>query len=166
VKLVLFDLGDTLEHNDVQLPGARETLETVAALRNPAGQPAAQLGLVSDFLTPATPEEIPQIRQQYLAILDRVGIGDLFEPVEEHITLSTEVGASKPNEAIFRAAADKAGATFAETIFITENLGHVLAARLLGLTAVHLRGPGQTSGEVATLPELVPIIRAFALPKQ
>jgi len=166
VKLVLFDLGNTLEENDVPLPGAREMLEATAALRDQSGQPAVRLGLVSDFFEPGAPEEIPQIREQYFAILDRIGIRDLFEPVNDHVTLSTEVGSAKPAEAIFRAATDRAGATFAETLFITENLGHVLAARRLGMAALHFRGPGQTSGDVASLPELVPIIRAFALSDQ
>jgi FMN phosphatase YigB (HAD superfamily) len=166
VKLVLFDLGKTLEENDVPLPGARAMLEAVTTLHDADGQPAVQLGLISDFLTPDSPEDIPQIRQQYFAILNHVGIRDLFEPVEETVTLSTEVGAFKPDKAVFLAAAAKAGAGFADTIFITENRGHVLAARQLGLTAVHFQGPGQVSGDVATLPELVPIIKDFALPAQ
>jgi hypothetical protein len=166
VKLVLFDLGDTLEHDDVPLPGARDSLEAMLALRDEAGQPAVRLGLVSDFLRPNSPEEIPGIRQQYFAILDVVGIRDLFEPVEEHVTLSTEVGARKPDEAIFKAAVEQGGSTFPNTIFVTENREHVLAARQLGLTAVHIKGPGQTSGEVTSLPELVPIVRDLVLPSQ
>ena len=37
----------------------------------------------------------------------------------------------------------------------------MLAARRLGLAAVHVRGPGQPDGEVETLPELVPLVQAF-----
>lgn len=166
VKLVLFDLGDTLEHDDVPLPGARDTLEALLALRDEAGQPAVRLGLVSDFLRPSSPAEIPAIRQQYFAILDVVGIRDLFEPVDTHVTLSTEVGVRKPDDAIFKAAVEQGGSTFADTVFITENREHVLAARRLGLTAVHVKGPGQTSGEITSLPELVPIVRDLVLPVQ
>ena len=166
VNLVLFDLGDTLEHDDVLLPGARDTLEALLALHDEDGQPAVRLGLISDFITPNGPEEIPAIRQQYFAILDVIGIRDLFEPVEEHVTLSTEVGVRKPDEAIFKAAVEQGESSFADTIFITENRGHVLAARQLGLTAVHVKGPGQTNGDVTSLPELVPIIRDLVLPVQ
>ena len=112
-RAVLFDLGNTLEENDVPLPGAREMVEATAALRDRTGQPAVRLGLVSDFFEPGAPEEIPQIREQYFAILDRIGIRDLFEPVNDHVTLSTEVGSAKPAEVKFRAATDRAGATFA-----------------------------------------------------
>ena len=166
VKLVLFDLGDTLEHDDEPLPGARNTLEALLALRDEAGQPAVRLGLVSDFLEPSSPDEIPAIRRQYFAILDVVGIRDLFEPVEEHVTLSTEVGVRKPDEAIFRAAVDQGGVGFSDTVFITENRAHVLAARQLGLAAVHIKGPGQAGGDVVSLPELVPIVRNLVSPHQ
>jgi FMN phosphatase YigB (HAD superfamily) len=166
VKLVLFDLGDTLEHDDEPLPGARDTLEALLGLRDEAGQPAVRLGLLSDFLEPSSPEEIPSIRRQYFDILATVGIRDLFEPVEEHVTLSTEVGARKPDVAMFEAAAAQGGAGFSDTVFVTENREHVLAARRLGLTAVHVKGPGQTRGDVTSLPELVPIVRDLVLPAQ
>ncbi len=50
---------------------------------------------------------------------------------------------------------------FSDALFVTENRSHVLAARHLGLTAVHLRGPGQTDGEVDSLADLVPVVREF-----
>jgi FMN phosphatase YigB (HAD superfamily) len=163
---VLFDLGDTLEHDDEPFPEARSTLEALRALRDEAGQPAVRLGLVSDFLEPGSPAEIPAIRRQYFAILDVVGIRDLFEPVEEHVTLSTEVGVRKPAEAIFRAAVEQGGVGFPDTVFVTENRAHVLAARQLGLTAVQVKGPGQAGGDVLSLPELVPIVRDLVVPHQ
>ncbi|MGH3614654.1 MAG: M28 family peptidase, partial [Pseudonocardia sp.] len=167
MKLVLFDLGKTLESGDVLLPGALETLEAVAAMRDGA-LPAAQLGLVSDFTMVSQPSEIPEVQQQYYAILDLLGIRRFFEPVEERVTLSTEVGVFKPDEAVFRAAVAKAGPelTFADTMFITENRSHVLAARHLGLTAVHYRGPGQPTGDVEKLTDLIPIIRDVVMPAQ
>jgi len=167
VKLVLFDLGNTLESGDVLLPGALETLAAVAAMRAGAA-PATLLGLVSDFIMASEPREIPGIQQQYYVILDLLGIREFFEPVEERVTLSTEVGVFKPDEAVFRAAVAKAGPglTFADTLFVTENRSHVLAARHLGLTAVHFRGPGQPNGDVEKLTDLIPIIRDFAMPAQ
>ncbi len=162
MKLVLFDLGNTLESNDVLLPGALETLEAIASFR--AGdRPAALLGLVSDFDMPDRPSDIPIIQQRYYQLIDDLGIRPFFEPVAERVTLSTEVGVFKPDEAVFRAATSKANPDleFDDVLFVTENLGHVLAARSLGLRAVHVRGPGQAHGEVGTLPELVPLVQAF-----
>jgi hypothetical protein len=162
VKLILFDLGRTLEDGDVLLPGAREALEAISGLRDGSG-PAAVLGLVSDVEVPAGPSEVPLIRQRYLALLDHLGIRSFFEPVAERVTLSSEVGASKPDEAVFRAAVTRADPAlqFADVLFVTEDRGHVLAARRLGLAAVQVPRPGRTDGEVASLADLVPVVREF-----
>ncbi|MDR6417034.1 M20/M25/M40 family metallo-hydrolase [Pseudarthrobacter sulfonivorans] len=162
MKLVLFDLGDTLESDGVLVPGALETLEMIAAFRT-NGDPSAFLGLVSDFDMPAEPSEVAIIQQRYYSLLDDLGIRPFFEPVAERVTLSTEVGVFKPDEAVFRAAASKAGPDvgFGDVLFVTENRSHVLAARRLGLAAVHVRGPGQAHGEVNTLAEVVPLVQSF-----
>ncbi|MDQ0850493.1 hypothetical protein QFZ65_002431 [Arthrobacter sp. B3I9] len=162
MKLVLFDLGDTLESDGVLLPGAMDTLEAIRS-GDTGGGPAPLLGLVSDFDMPTEPSDVPIIQQRYYDLLDDLGIRPFFEPVAERVTLSTEVGVFKPDEPVFRAAALKVhpALEFDDMLFVTENLGHVLAARRLGLAAVHVRGPGQHSGEVGTLPELVPLVQAF-----
>ena len=159
-RVILFDLGDTLEINDVLRPGAIETLTALRGLRDADGDPVA-LGLVSDFVMPQHPSEIPSIRRQYLDILDALGIRSFFEPVDERVTLSTEVGVGKPDARVFRAAIDKIhpGAHYHTAIFITENAHHVDAARQLGLSAILVRAPGQPVGEVEHLSDLVPLIR-------
>ena len=86
MKLVFFDLGDTLESGDVLLPGALETLQGIADLRSSGGEPAV-LGLISDFDMPGP---------EYYAILDLLGIRSFFEPVATRVTLSNEVGSSSP----------------------------------------------------------------------
>lgn len=163
MRLVLFDLGDTLEHNGVLLPGAKETLEQIAELGD--GGRTARLGLVSDFEEPDGPAQIPALQRKYYAILERLGIRFLFEPVAARVTLSTEVGVSKPDPAIFRAAMRKAHRMLspADVLFVTENLQHVHAARDMGMRAIHFRGPGQTSGDVADLLDLLPLVREFIL---
>jgi len=162
VKLILFDLGQTLEVGGVLAPGAREALQAIRDLRDGAG-PAAVLGLVSDFDMPAEPSDVPLVQQRYYALLDDLGIRSFFEPVAERVTLSTEVGVFKPDEAVFRTAVTKAdpALAFSDVLFVTENRSHVLAARRLGLAAVHLRGPGQPAGEVDALGDLVPVVREF-----
>jgi FMN phosphatase YigB (HAD superfamily) len=162
VRMVLFDLGGTLEDRDQLLPGAMETLVAIRALRDGDGR-AAVLCLASDFDMPVTPADLPAIQQAYYAILDQLGIRSFFEPVAQRVTLSSEVGVFKPDEAVFRTAVTKAAPSlgFSDVLFVTENRGHVLAARQLGLAAVHVRGPGQADGEVDALLELPPIVRDF-----
>jgi FMN phosphatase YigB (HAD superfamily) len=161
MRYILFDLGDTLESGDVLLPGARQMLLDVGALRDDRGQ-APRLGLLSDFDEAATPAEIPAIEARYRALIEQLGIADLFQPFAQAVTLSTQVGVFKPDRRIFRAALDKfdPDAHFHDAIFVTENPEHVKAARRLGMQAIHLKGPLQPRGDVDDLPGLVePIAR-------
>ena len=165
MKVVLFDLGDTLEHQDTLLPGAVETLTSISRIRDEDHQ-SVTMGLVSDFDMPQSPAEIPAIRQRYLAILDNLRIRDLFEPVDVGVTLSTEVGVDKPDPRVFRAALDKfsPGLAFESAMFVTENQGHVLAARSLGVRAVHFASAPGASGDITTLTDLIPLVHAFVSP--
>lgn len=165
MKVVLFDLGRTLEHDGVLLPGAVQTLEAIEKLRDEDRQPVA-MGLVSDFDMPQTPAEVPAIRQSYLQILERLGIRRFFEPTERGVTLSTDVGAFKPDERIFRAALNRfvPNLPFTAALFVTENPDHVSAARAMGMRAVHFQGPGQTTGDITQLLDLIPLVEEFAAP--
>ncbi len=162
MKVILFDLGKTLEDRDVLLLGARETLQAIQAMRDYNGE-AAVLALLSDFDMPDNPDQIPFIQQRYYELLDKFGIRSFFEPVADRVTLSTEVGVFKPDEKIFRAVIEKIdeGLGFRDVIFVTENQGHLLVARLLGMRGVHFNGPGKNSEEVDRLLELVPLIQKF-----
>jgi FMN phosphatase YigB (HAD superfamily) len=166
MNVILFDLGRTLETDDVLLPGAADMLIVVAALRDASGKPLG-MGLVSDFTMPPTPADIPEIRKQYIAILDRLRIRNFFEPLDRGVTLSTDVGVFKPDKRIFRAALDKfeAGLPFVAAMFVTENPEHVAAATALGMRGVHFKGPGQASGEIDKLLDLVPLVRQFIAPQ-
>jgi FMN phosphatase YigB (HAD superfamily) len=162
MKVVLFDLGKTLEDREVLLPGARETLQAIQAMRDSDGE-AAVLALVSDFYMPDNPEQTPLIQQRYYELLDMLGIRSFFEPVAHRVTLSTEVGVSKPDEKIFRAVIEKIdeSLSFQDVLFVTENREHVIEARRLGMSAIHFQGPGQNAGDVDRLVELVPLIQKF-----
>ena len=162
MKVILFDLGRTLEDQDVLLPGATEMLEAVRGLVDADGA-ALQIGLVSDYTMPETAADVPALRQEYLAILDRLSLREFFEPVEVRVTLSTELGVFKPDERVFRAALDKLqpGIPFGSALFVTEHPGHVAAARALGMRAVHFKGPGQTTGDIAQLLDFIPIATDF-----
>jgi FMN phosphatase YigB (HAD superfamily) len=165
MKVILFDLGNTLEDtkHEVLLPGASKTLKAVREMRDAQGA-APALALVSDFgETGATPAQLPAARAEYYAILDRHGIRGFFEPVARRVILSAEVGAEKPSEKIFRAVIDRIDPSlgFKDIFFVTELKPHVTAARALGMRAAHFRGPGQTAGEVKRLPDLVPLFKTF-----
>ena len=106
MKAILFDLGDTLEANGSLVPRALETLSAVQALIDSEGN-APVLGLVSDFTPAATPESVAAMLKEYYAIIGDLAIRPFFEPVAQRVTISTEVGVSKPDEKIFRVALDK-----------------------------------------------------------
>jgi peptidase M28-like protein len=164
--IVLFDLGDTLEDRErgVLLPDARKALAAIQAMRDPRGA-APILALVSDFDMPDGPAQIPAIRERYFAILEGLGIRNFFEPVAKRVTLSTEVGVFKPDKRVFQAAVKKIDRRLAlsNAVFITENSAHVEKARLLGMKAIHFKGPRETTGDVDRLVDLIPLIRKFLI---
>jgi FMN phosphatase YigB (HAD superfamily) len=165
MKLILFDLGNTLENTQAGslLPGALKTLKAIQEMKSADGSPAV-LALVSDFGDiPATPEQINASMQEYLKIIEDLGIRKFFEPVAKRITLSTQAGAMKPSKIIFGSAMKKISTQlkFGDVMFITENKSHVTAARGLGMKAIHFKGPGETSGDVKKLSDLIPLVRQF-----
>ena len=163
-KIILFDLGNTLENTkkEVLIPGALKTLQATNTMRDSNGK-VPILALVSDFDMPESPAQIAAIQQRYFAILDRLGIRLFFEPVAKRVTLSTEVGVFKPDKKIFQAVLKKLDGhpSFKNVLFITENLDHVQKARLLTMKAIHFKGPGETSGDVNKLVNLIPLIKKF-----
>ena len=162
MKVVLFDLGRTLEDNDILLPGAQQTLEKIRLMQDKDANPFV-LGLISDWIMPNGADDIPGIQQQYYALLDQFGIRAFFEPVAERVTLSTEVGVFKPDEKIFRLALDKIDPNlqFDDAIFITEKAEHVVGARGLGMGAIHFKPPGQAEGEVDRLSDIPRLVEEF-----
>jgi len=160
MKVVLFDLGKTLEDQGVLLPGARETLQAIQEMRDHSGE-AVAMALVSDVGIPDDPEQIPIIRQRYYGILEGLSIRSFFEPVADRVTLSSEVGVSKPDEKIFRAVIEKIneGLCFRDVVFITEDREHVIETRRLGMSAIHFEGPGQNAGDVDWLVDVIPLVQ-------
>ena len=174
MRVILFDLGDTLERatpdgHDVLLPGAIEMLEAVLARRDPEGAPPV-VALVSDFdneattgRVGATPRELAALREEFRRLLTRLGLARFFEPFDRKVTLSAEAGVRKPDPGIFRAALDKVARDlpFHHAVFVTENEGHVAGARTLGMTAIKFRAPGQAGGDVERLSDLPPLIETL-----
>lgn len=167
MKIVLFDLGDTLEHKDTLLPGATETLSSIQNMKDSSDQPFV-LGLVSDFGLPQNTgdqNEIKIAQEKYYEIIEKLGIRRFFEPVGDRVTLSIEVGIEKADQKIFRKAVDKLsnGLSFGNVIFVTEKKEHIDAVRGFGMNAIHFKGPGQQNADVEKLTDLIPKIEEFAL---
>ena len=159
MRVVIFDLGDTLEYNDVLLPGAQDMLTRVRELRDDDDKSPA-LCVLSNYFMPTDADPLEAIQGRYYALLDTLGIRSFFEPVTERVTLSSEVGVEKPAREIFERAVAKVDPQLElrHTIFITENPEHIAAARQFGMMAIHFQGPGQQTGEVSQLLDLVPLI--------
>src|SRR6476469_5328903 len=148
MKIVIFDLGNTLEHNDKLITGAFETLSNIQKMYDDKNQPV-MLALISDFLQANSQDEIKEIKEKYYKILDNLDIRPFFEPV------------NKPEPRIFRYAIDKIskGLSFKEVIYITENKDHVIATNEMGINGIHFKGPGQKDGEIENLIDLIPKIK-------
>jgi putative hydrolase of the HAD superfamily len=65
--------------------------------------------------------------------------------------LSYEVGAMKPDAAIYQAVLRRARLPAAACAFIDDNPGHVEGARRVGLHALHFRSPEQCAADLARL---------------
>ncbi len=135
IRVVMFDLGGTLVDDDRRpFPHVEDALTAIAGLKTVDGKPLRSC-LVSDYDTTPTPPktdaEIAALFDEYLAILDGTGLRPSFEPVDQRVTLSIHAGASKPNRKIFEKALERlgTGAALDECLFITEEPGHIEAAR-------------------------------------
>jgi FMN phosphatase YigB (HAD superfamily) len=140
IRALLLDLGGTLIDADRHVfPGVNDALTAFRNLKAADGTPLVTC-LVSDYTMPEprTPEKITEAFAEYLGILDGIGLRGFFEPVDERVTLSTNVGVSKPDAKVFEAALKRANldAALTEALFITEDAGHVAAARTLGMQAL------------------------------
>ncbi|HUY44586.1 MAG TPA: HAD family phosphatase [Streptosporangiaceae bacterium] len=81
----------------------------------------------------------------------------LFPGLFDAVVISAEVGMRKPEERIFRHAADLLGVVPAECVFIDDIEANVLAAEAIGMTGMLHTGPAGTAarlGELLGLPAL------------
>lgn len=149
-KVILFDLGDTLEHKDahgnhVLRDDAKDILDHINSLNDANGQ-SPILGLVSDYELPGN---AVQARQSYYEMLRNLRdvndseIASYFEPLDTNVTLSKDVGATKDEnlKLFMQKAIDKIGnnISFSDLIFITENCKHIDSANSLGIKTIFLK---------------------------
>ena len=77
------------------------------------------------------------------------GILDLFDVV----VCSGDEGLVKPDPAIFELALTRLGVAPSEAVFIDDTLGHVQAARDLGIHGIHFRNAEQLTRDLESLLE-------------
>jgi FMN phosphatase YigB (HAD superfamily) len=139
VRVLILDLGNTLVAEGRTLPHVKEALKALSELDSATGQPL-EIALVSDFhaAVPPTPATVQARFAEYLALLDGFGLRSFFEPVDQHVTLSTQAGVTKPDRRIYELALTRLGtdAGLADCLSITEDPGHVAACRALGMQAL------------------------------
>lgn len=132
MRAVLFDLGDTLIHEQVD---DRVTLDQLALELQPAAAPTLRLlsreyalGIVSD--TETSPE--PAVRRA----LQQLGIDQYFAAV----VTSVDTGVRKPDPAIFRTALDRLRVAPSETVMVGNDPSRdIPGARALGMRTVLYR---------------------------
>lgn len=123
ISVVMFDLGETLIGANGQ-PFAHVP-EALTAI----GKMNVKSCLVSDFDMHVS---VAAAMTQYLKVLDKAGLRQFFEPVNQRVTLSNHAKASKPAAKVFKKALQRLGTAstpFADCLFITENAAHIEAAR-------------------------------------
>ena len=79
---------------------------------------------------------------------------ELFAELFDAVVISCEVGLRKPDEEIFRHAAEALGLVSAECVFIDDIDHNVRAAEAVGMVGVHHTSPGRTR---AALEELLSV---------
>ena len=95
-----------------------------------------QIGVISNY----TPILRPKIN-------DLWQIGDTFDT----LTISSEVGVMKPEEAIYQIALEKADTRPEQAVFIDDFIENVGGAQKVGMHAIHFRSASQTLDELHNL---------------
>jgi hypothetical protein len=140
IKVLLLDLGETLERGNIVLPGVPEALSALHGFRTVDGSPLTMC-LASDYTMPQprTPEAVEAAFREYVDVLDQLNLRRFFESVERRVTLSTQAGVRKPARAFFEFALQRARAAavpFSERLFITESRLHIEARRGMGMATL------------------------------
>jgi hypothetical protein len=134
IKVLMFDLWDTLVQGDAVFPHVREALEVFSKFETEAGD-RMELCLVSDEET-ATPSRKPDsLHSDFVKLLDKFDLKRFFEPVERRVLFTTWAGSVKAGREAFEKAAGQLGlpAGLDEYLFISGNAKRSSAYRKLGM---------------------------------
>ncbi len=122
VKVVFFDIGNTLVRGEQWVPGAKDAIAKLKANR-------IRVGLISNT-----------------GVLSREELADRFLPADFQVDdfeqgivfLSSEIGVEKPSLAIFSLAVQHAGVSPWETLFVGESLIETLMAQAAGMRSARI----------------------------
>jgi FMN phosphatase YigB (HAD superfamily) len=166
VRILMLDLGNTLIGQDNNVfPYVREALETLQGFETGAHEQLS-LCLISDYQMPTPQKTVQSLFQEYVTLLESVDLARFFEPVEQHVTLSTHAGVNKPDRRIFELAIKRLGLTarLDECIFITENTEHIEACRVLGIKTMQF-DEGGSGGDFSDWSEAPLLIAQIVNPE-
>jgi hypothetical protein len=135
IKVLMFDLWDTLVQGDAVFPHAREALEVFSKFENEAGD-KLELCLVSDDETAPPSRRKPElVYADLIKLLDKLDLKRFFQPVERRVMLLT----GKENAGAERLAFEKAvkqldlPTALDECLFISGNAKRLSACRKTGM---------------------------------
>jgi len=134
IKVVFFDIGNTLISEKKWLPGVREF---VAKLKTKQ----IRVGLISNTGR--------MNREELSGLLPEDFMFDDFE--EGIVLLSSEVGIEKPARAIFSLAVQHANVSPWESMFVGESLIETVAAQSSGMRAARITQPAADYPELQEL---------------
>lgn len=83
--------------------------------------------------------------------LRRYMVTNKFVDAFDHVTISAEVGAAKPQPRIFELALHALDVEAGQAIFVDDFEENIDAARRMGMAAVHFRDPAKTMAKLETL---------------
>jgi FMN phosphatase YigB (HAD superfamily) len=140
IRVVMFDLGDTLVNSAGPFPGVIDALTELRRVKLADGTRPTMV-LVSDYVEitpPVTKAKVAAARREYGALLGRMQLRTFFRPMTTKVTLSSDLGIRKPDRRIYQAALARSGtsATFDQCLVITENAAHISACRQLGMSTL------------------------------
>lgn len=150
------------------IPNSLDTVRQIRTLRDNNDDPII-LGLLIDTHlkeeAPLTSDIREDKRKVILNILQETELLAEFEPIERHMTLSSDIGFTKSEniKGFLNIALKKIGREniFEGTIFITEDDEHISKANSLGITTIHITDKSDqdlADKEINNISNLTPIL--------
>lgn len=128
LRVLMFDLNETLVHGRTPLPHAREALEALEGFHTADDGPLMTC-LLGEVEAPIG-SGVEAVFQSFLEELEECGLADLFDPVEQRVTLPQHAGLDKLERRAFETALQRLGACagLEECLFVTGNPARAAAA--------------------------------------
>lgn len=152
--------GDGGQRGEISAEQHWENVRTAFGLDAAGGIAFEQAFFGGDRLDESLVNYIRSLRGQYRTALLSNAFNDLRRRLHEQwpiadafdeIVISAEVGAAKPDPAIYRAALDRLGLEPGETVFIDDFPVNIDGARAVGMHAIRFVDPAQMRADLEAL---------------